>query len=48
MKRIRKKFLAVDPAFAEIKNEEAVGYRWARPSSDLISSNVRWGRKTSR
>ena len=28
MKRIRKKFLAVDPAFSEIKNEEGVGYRW--------------------
>jgi two-component system response regulator ChvI len=29
VKRIRKKFLAIDSAFAEIKNEERVGYRWA-------------------
>jgi len=28
MKRIRGKFLAVDPAFSEIKNEGRVGYRW--------------------
>ena len=28
MKRIRKKFLAVDPAFAEIKNEGRFGYAW--------------------
>jgi two-component system response regulator ChvI len=28
MKRIRKKFLAVDPAFAEIKNEGDFGYGW--------------------
>ena len=28
MKRIRRKFLAVDPAFSEIKNEGRVGYRW--------------------
>jgi two-component system response regulator ChvI len=28
LKRIRKKFLAVDPGFAEIENEQGVGYRW--------------------
>jgi two-component system response regulator ChvI len=28
IKRIRRKFLAVDPSFAEIKNEHCVGYRW--------------------
>jgi two-component system, OmpR family, response regulator ChvI len=31
MKRIRKKFLALDPAFAEIENFAAVGYAWRRP-----------------
>jgi len=31
MKRIRKKFLALDPAFAEIENFAAVGYGWRRP-----------------
>jgi hypothetical protein len=34
MKRIRKKFLAVDPAFSKIKNEGRVGYRWCESSSD--------------
>jgi len=28
LKRIRRKFLAVDPGFAEIENEQGVGYRW--------------------
>lgn len=28
VKRIRKKFLAVDPEFAEIENHRAFGYRW--------------------
>jgi two-component system, OmpR family, response regulator ChvI len=28
LKRIRKKFLAVDPGFAEIKNLQGVGYCW--------------------
>jgi two-component system response regulator ChvI len=28
MKRIRRKFLAVDPGFAAIENEQGVGYRW--------------------
>jgi two-component system, OmpR family, response regulator ChvI len=28
MKRIRRKFLAVDPGFAEIENVQRVGYRW--------------------
>jgi two-component system response regulator ChvI len=30
MKRIRKKFLALDPGFAEIENFAAVGYAWRR------------------
>ena len=34
MKRIRKKFLALDPAFAEIENFAAVGYAWRRPAQD--------------
>lgn len=32
MKRIRKKFLALDPAFAEIENFAGVGYSWRRPA----------------
>jgi two-component system response regulator ChvI len=28
LKRIRRKFLAVDAGFAEIENEQGVGYRW--------------------
>jgi two-component system, OmpR family, response regulator ChvI len=28
MKRIRRKFLAVDPGFSEIQNVQNVGYRW--------------------
>lgn len=28
LKRIRRKFQAVDPGFAEIENEQGVGYRW--------------------
>jgi two-component system response regulator ChvI len=28
MKRIRRKFLAVDPGFAEIDNVQRIGYRW--------------------
>jgi two-component system response regulator ChvI len=28
MKRIRRKFLAIDPAFAKIENLSSVGYRW--------------------
>ena len=31
LKRIRRKFLAVDPGFAEIENEPGVGYRWREP-----------------
>ena len=33
-KRIRKKFLAVDPDFAEIENVQRVGYRWRGPGPD--------------
>lgn len=31
MKRIRRKFQAVDPGFAEIENEQGVGYCWRGP-----------------
>jgi two-component system response regulator ChvI len=31
MKRIRRKFLAVDPGFSEIENKPGVGYRWRDP-----------------
>ena len=31
LKRIRKKFLALDPAFAEIENFAGVGYSWRKP-----------------
>ena len=31
MKRIRQKFMAVDPGFAAIKNVRLVGYRWRAP-----------------
>jgi two-component system response regulator ChvI len=31
MKRIRRKFLAVDPGFSEIENMPSVGYRWREP-----------------
>jgi two-component system response regulator ChvI len=32
MKRIRRKFLAVDPGFVEIENLQNVGYRWRDPN----------------
>jgi two-component system, OmpR family, response regulator ChvI len=31
MKRIRRKFLAVDPGFSHIENLAGVGYRWRDP-----------------
>jgi two-component system response regulator ChvI len=31
LKRIRRKFLAVDPGFSEIENMLGVGYRWRDP-----------------
>jgi two-component system response regulator ChvI len=31
LKRLRKKFLSLDPAFAEIENFAGVGYAWRRP-----------------
>ena len=31
MKRIRRKFLAVDPGFSEIGNLPSVGYLWRDP-----------------
>ncbi len=31
VKRIRRKFLAVDPGFSQIKNVQGVGYRWLDP-----------------
>ena len=33
VKRIRKKFLAIDPGFSRIKNEQGVGYLWLDPPS---------------
>jgi two-component system response regulator ChvI len=30
MKRIRRKFLAVDPGFSEIRNLPRIGYLWRR------------------
>jgi two-component system response regulator ChvI len=32
LKRIRRKFQAVDPDFAEIENAQGVGYRWRDPT----------------
>jgi two-component system response regulator ChvI len=37
MKRIRKKFLTLDPAFAEIENHAGIGYSWRRQPSDGAS-----------
>lgn len=34
MKRIRKKFLKLDPGFGEIENFAAVGYAWRRPAGE--------------
>ena len=31
MKRIRRKFLAVDPDFSAIRNAHKIGYRWLDP-----------------
>jgi two-component system, OmpR family, response regulator ChvI len=31
IERIRKKFLAIDPGFAEVVNQVGLGYRWRRP-----------------
>jgi two-component system response regulator ChvI len=36
VKRIRKKFLALDPAFAEIENHAGIGYSWRRQPSDAV------------
>jgi two-component system, OmpR family, response regulator ChvI len=33
LKRIRKKFLAIDPDFSEIENTASVGYRWRGPET---------------
>jgi two-component system response regulator ChvI len=33
LKRIRKKFLAIDPDFSEIENTPSVGYRWRGPDT---------------
>lgn len=32
LKRIRRKFLAIDPGFSEIENEPGLGYRWRQPA----------------
>jgi two-component system response regulator ChvI len=34
MKRIRRKFLAIDPGFSEIRNLRRVGYLWRGPGPD--------------
>ncbi|SEP49479.1 two-component system, OmpR family, response regulator ChvI [Rhodospirillales bacterium URHD0017] len=31
MRRVRQKFVAVDPGFSAIKNVRLVGYRWLAP-----------------
>lgn len=36
VKRIRRKFLAVDPEFSEIENLQGVGYRWRDPTYGLV------------
>jgi two-component system, OmpR family, response regulator ChvI len=37
LKRIRKKFLAVDPGFAEIENRQGVGYCWREDAATTTS-----------
>lgn len=34
VKRIRRKFLAVDPGFSKIKNVQGIGYRWLDPGGE--------------
>ncbi len=44
LKRIRKKFLAVDPGFSEIENRQGVGYCWREPrraTSDIAEVAAR-------
>lgn len=38
MKRIRRKFLAVDPGFSEIENVATIGYRWREPRSGVFET----------
>jgi len=33
VKRIRRKFIAIDPGFSKIKNEQGIGYQWLDPPS---------------
>jgi len=37
IKRIRKKFRLIDPEFAEIENDPAIGYRWGRPKDPVAA-----------
>ena len=39
LKRIRKKFLAVDPDFAEIENRQGVGYCWREEAATTASQD---------
>jgi len=38
LKRIRKKFLAVDPGFAEIENRQGVGYCWRQAADQAATT----------
>ena len=44
LKRIRRKFLAVDPGFSEIENVASIGYRWREPRSDVLETGRGQGR----
>ena len=41
LKRIRKKFLAVDPGFAEIENRQGVGYCWREAADQEATTTSR-------
>jgi two-component system, OmpR family, response regulator ChvI len=41
VKRIRGKFLAIDPSFAEIENVEGAGYFWRDPTQEVAIIGVR-------
>ena len=38
LKRIRRKFLAIDPGFSEIENLQGVGYRWRDPNARVSAA----------
>jgi two-component system response regulator ChvI len=44
LKRIRRKFLAIDPGFSEIENLPSLGYRWRDPTSSVFGTEKRHGR----